>query len=98
MFHPKETCLLHYCLCKRSKIKITGAFLFCKISFNSALAFMLWSTFINDQKEIVKSLLMKFVNGLKIERVVNNKEDILLYKVIWITWQAEHNQTISGSI
>lgn len=41
---------------------------------------------------------MKFVNGLKIERVVNNKEDVLLYKVIWITWQAEHNQTISGSI
>lgn len=41
---------------------------------------------------------MKIVNGLKIERVVNNKEDVLLYAVIWIIWQAEHNQTISGSI
>lgn len=41
---------------------------------------------------------MKFVDDLKIERVVNNKEDLLLYKVIWIIWQAEHNQTISGSI
>lgn len=54
------------------------------VSFSSALGFMLWSAFINDRKEIIKSLLMKFVDGLKIERVVNNKEDLLLYKVIWI--------------
>jgi len=45
---------------------------------------MLWSTLTNDLKEIIKSLLMKAVDGLKTERVVNNKEDVLLYKVIWI--------------
>lgn len=83
---------------KDPKLKILELFFSVRSHSCSALVFMLWSTFINDQKEIIKSLLMKFVNGLKIERVVNNKEDILLYKVIWITWQAEHNQTISGSI
>lgn len=62
---------LHYYLWKNHKN--TGAFIFCKISVKSGLGFMLWSNFINDQEEIIKSLLRKFVNGLKIERVVNNK-------------------------